>query len=225
LSLELSALNTELSAVVIPDVPAADHTAEADRDACLVALREATTVSNEAKSAVTQAQHKLDTAKLVLASAKLAWETAVESKLETQNLLAQYNTNNTLIKRLREVRPIVARKLWNSVLSAVSTYFSTLRGTPSIVTRTDNGFLIDGRPVAAFSGSTKDCLGLAIRMTLQKTFLGSLDFMLCDEPAAASDDTREAAMLGLIATCGFSQVVLVTHSDLADSFAANIIRI
>jgi DNA repair exonuclease SbcCD ATPase subunit len=182
---------------------------------------------------------RLHTAKATTAAAIAALASAVQAhnyalerhaaglakRAELIATLAEYGDNNRLIKKLRDARPVVAKKLWGTVLAAVSTYFSMVRGTPSVVTRDDSTFLVDGKSVKAYSGSTKDALGLAIRMTLQKTFLGSLNTMLVDEPAAAADDVRETAMLGMLASCGYEQVVLVTHSDLADSFAANIIRI
>jgi len=85
--------------------------------------------------------------------------------------------------------------------------------------------LIDGKVVDAYSGSTKDSLGLAIRLMLQKTFLPSVGFLLLDEAAAACDDVRESDMLAVLASSGVDQVILVTHSDLADTFAANVITI
>lgn len=68
-----------------------------------------------------------------------------------------------------------------------------------------------------------DALGLAIRIALTKTFMPNNDFLILDEPGAACDDEREASMLGLVASCGFEQVLLVTHSTLADAFADNMI--
>jgi ABC-type transport system involved in cytochrome bd biosynthesis fused ATPase/permease subunit len=46
-----------------------------------------------------------------------------------------------------------------------------------------------------------------------------------DEPGAACDEQREANMLGLIAASDFDQVILVTHSDLADAFANQIVNL
>ena len=85
--------------------------------------------------------------------------------------------------------------------------------------------MIDGKSADAFSGSTRDSLGLAIRLMLQKTFLPNVSFMLADEPGAAFDDVRESDMLAVLAGSGLDQVILVTHSDLADTFAANVITI
>lgn len=150
--------------------------------------------------------------------------------LESQRELARVELqdmefNNALIARIREVRPEIADELWGMVLNAVSTDFSAIRGTLSKVTRSDNAFRVDGQSVAGLSGSTLDSLGLAIRKSLTRMFLPAAGFMVLDEPAAACDPEREAAMLGLIATSEFDQVLLVTHSDLADSFAANVIQL
>lgn len=123
------------------------------------------------------------------------------------------------------MRPIVARRLWNIVLSSVSSIFSRIRGTTSTVTRTDDEFLIDGRPIGAYSGSTKDALGLAIRIALQKTFLTGLDFIIVDEPARGMDDTRETDLLAVLTTSEFAQTFVVTHSTLADAYATNLIQL
>ena len=135
------------------------------------------------------------------------------------------NFHNTLIGKLRDARPEVAKRLWLSVLGTVSHYMSKIRGTPCTVTRGPAGFLVDGRPAAALSGSTLDGLGLAIRIALTKTFLPSLRFMLLDEPAAATDEAREANMLGTLASADFEQLIMITHSDRADAFAAGVIQL
>lgn len=154
-----------------------------------------------------------------------AYQLRVATLAEVQTMLEAYNTHNAIIKKLRDARPIVAKRLWNLVLSSVSQHFSTIRGVPSVVTRIDNGFMIDSKPVAAYSGSTKDSLGLAIRIALQKTFLGNVGFLLVDEPASGCDADRETDMLGVLVGAGYDQVLLVTHSSLADVFAANLIEI
>ena len=60
---------------------------------------------------------------------------------------------------------------------------------------------------------------------LQKTFLGGLDFILLDEPAAACDSIRESDMLAALTRAEYRQVILVTHSELADTFATNVITL
>jgi DNA repair exonuclease SbcCD ATPase subunit len=187
-----------------------------------------------------QAAHKrLETASrsLIVAEAKLntdktVHEHALAAYARTQELIvrlkadiAAYDKNNALVKRLREVRPIVASRLWNVVLNAVSHYFSQIRGTQTVITMNGDSFLADGRPVEGLSGSTLDSLGLAIRIALGKTFLPSLDFLLLDEPAQGMDDERESAMLGVLASADYKQTIVVTHSTLADSFASDIIQL
>ena len=140
-------------------------------------------------------------------------------------LLADMQKHNALIKKLRDLRPQVAAELWGIVLSAVSQHFSSIRGTPSVVTRDADSFLVDGRPAAGLSGSTLDSLGLAIRVALNRTFIPSVQFLLLDEPAAGMDDEREAAMLGMLASLGYKQVLVVTHSSIADSYAADVVQI
>jgi len=85
--------------------------------------------------------------------------------------------------------------------------------------------LVDGKPAEALSGSTLDSLGLAIRIALGKTFLPSVDFLMLDEPGSGMDEERETAMLGVLATCNYSQVLVVTHSELADTFATSVVQL
>lgn len=153
------------------------------------------------------------------------YKLSLEAKAKLEAQLALMNKHNALIKKLRTVRPQVAADLWSIVLASVSTHFSTIRGTQSIVTRSADSFLVDGRPAKGLSGSTLDSLGLAIRVALNKTFLPSIQFLLLDEPAAGMSDEREAAMLGLLAALDYKQVLVVTHSNLADSFSADTVQI
>jgi exonuclease SbcC len=133
--------------------------------------------------------------------------------------------NNALLKRIKTARPMIADKLWNIVLTAVSTYFSSMRGTRSVVTRQGNQFLVDGKPVEGLSGSTLDILGLAIRLALTKTFLPMAPFLILDEPAAAMDDSRTQSTLGFLVASGFTQTLLVTHDEQSESVADNLITI
>lgn len=164
-------------------------------------------------------------AKAVYEANVKAWDALQASRKTLAEGIQEHQRNNGLIKKLREARPAVAKQLWSIVLSGVSHYFSQVRGVQSTVTREGQGFSIDGKPVAAYSGSTKDSLALAVRVVLQKTFLPNIDFAIFDEVASACDDSRESEMLAMLSTCGLRQVLLVTHSDLADSYAANVIRI
>ena len=140
-------------------------------------------------------------------------------------LLTETNFNNALIKKLRAARPQVADKLWGIVLLTVSSYFSKLRGVPSRVTRSDNGFLVDGQAIAGLSGSTLDILGLAIRVALVRTFLPNTSYLLLDEPCAAMDSVRTETLLGFLATAGFEQVIMCSHDDLSESVAEHVLQV
>jgi exonuclease SbcC len=171
------------------------------------------------------AEATLSKARAVHEAKSKAWEDLQKTRDILKSGIAEQQRNNSLVKKLRDVRPLVAKQLWGIVLSAVSHYFSSVRGVQSVVTREGTGFAIDGKVLEAYSGSTKDALALAVRVVLQKTFLPNIDFAIFDEVASACDDSRESEMLAMLSTCGLRQVLLVTHSDLADSYAANVIRI
>lgn len=133
--------------------------------------------------------------------------------------------NNTLLKKVRAARPVIADKLWNTVLAAVSTMFSQMRGEPSAVSKDGGGFKVNGQPIESLSGSTLDILGLAIRTALVKTFIPHAPFLLLDEAAAACDEDRTGALLGFVAGAGFEQVVLVTHESASEAVADNVIQL
>lgn len=133
--------------------------------------------------------------------------------------------NNALIKRLRAARPMIADKLWNVVLSAVSSYFSNMRGVVSVVTKASDGFKVDGHSVEGLSGSTLDILGLAIRLALTRTFLPAAPFLILDEPSAACSDSRTQQMTGFLMAFGFTQTLIVTHKDVDEGAANQLITI
>lgn len=144
---------------------------------------------------------------------------------DAQAALVDLNFNNTLLKKIRASRPMIVDRLWQVVLTAVSYYFSQMRGIQSAVTRSDGGFKVDGQAVEGLSGSTLDILGLSIRLALLKTFLPRCGFLVLDEPAAACDDARESALIGTVAASQFRQTLLVTHSDLADAYANQLVTL
>lgn len=144
---------------------------------------------------------------------------------EAREELAEITFNNGLVKKLRTVRPEIANKVWASVLGAVSHYFSAMRGAKSIVTKENDAFLVDGKPVDSYSGSTMDVLGLALRIALIRTFLPTCDFMLLDEPFAACSDGRQTAALGFLAGAGFNQMLVITHEDISETVADNLLTL
>jgi len=196
-----------------------------DSAAKLETANEAETLFNEWK-AYHQERKVLYESELRVVNERRQQRERVQQQLAAdQAELAEIADNNALISRLREVRPEIATDLWNSVSGSVSQHFSDIRGTPSVFTREDSGFRINGQAVAGLSGSTLDALGLAIRMSLTQTFLPNSRWMILDEPAAAADMDRETAMLAVVAASQFEQAIVVTHSDLIDSFANQVVRL
>lgn len=144
---------------------------------------------------------------------------------QTKKDIAQTEFNNNLVKKVRAARPIVTNKLWNIVLTSVTQQFSKMRGVSSIVTRSSNGFLVNGKGIDGLSGSALDLLGLAVRSALVRTFIPGCSMMVLDEPAAACDDNRSISLLSFIAASNFDQTILITHEDVSESFAANLIQL
>ena len=213
-----------LRAAESEDVEEAASALEKYRDAKQL-LQSCEVLQRKASESLTQATHAKELAERSFQREVQLYETLKAEQASLQQTVSKTLFYNRLIKRLREARPVVARELWSIVLSGVSQIFSHIRGEPSTVTRSNDKFLIDGKPASVFSGSTKDSLGLATRIMLQKTFLGGIDFLLLDEPAAALDSVRESDMLSAVTRAEFKQVLLVTHSDLADAYAANLISL
>lgn len=156
---------------------------------------------------------------------KLRYEQSQALLKKTKEDLDTLNFNNALLKKIRAARPIIADKLWNMVLTSVSTMFSQMRGEKSVVTKGKDGFMVNGTTVTSLSGSALDILGLAIRNALVKTFLPSTSMLILDEPAAACDADRTAALLGFVAASGFSQTILVSHEDASEAAADHLITL
>ena len=133
--------------------------------------------------------------------------------------------NNNLLKRVRLARPVIADRLWSVVLAAVSTFFSTMRGEKSVVTKEATGFKVNGQSITGLSGSALDCLGMATRLALTRTFLTSAPFVILDEPYAACDTARTEQALGFLVSVGFPQTILVTHEEASTGVADNLIEI
>ena len=196
------------------------------------------------KEAVAKADVKISVAKNDAASAKAEAQRVANDKAEAQRRNQQavddrarlksrvdeikveietLGFNNALLKKVRAARPIIADKLWNTVLAAVAALFTEMRGEASTVTKESDGFRVNGQAVESLSGSTLDILGLAIRVALVKTFLPYCPFLILDEASASMDDSRTNAMLGFLQSCGFPQILLVTHDVAAESVADNLI--
>lgn len=144
---------------------------------------------------------------------------------EARQDLTDLQFNNALLKRVREARPVIADRLWNVVLSAVSAYTTQQRGVKSVVTKDGDGFKVNGQPIEGYSGSANDVLGLSIRVALGKTFLPACPFLIVDEPASACDANRSENMVSFLLTAGYPQVILVTHEELSEVMSDNLIQL
>lgn len=147
---------------------------------------------------------------------------ALQTLTETRDMMYKHNE---LIKKLRAARPKIAAEMWGTVLGAVSRYFTQIRGEESAVVRDADGFKVNGRNVEGLSGSTQDALGLAIRMALSKLFLPNVSMLFMDESFSGADRNREMNGVATLAAAGFSQVILVTHSDGPEQIADTLITI
>ncbi len=211
---------------------ALDRCPEVLLDVAQTALDAARCATRAARAAADEARSTLDAHTRALADQKAAHERAVielarvSGRLQTlQTQLVELEFNNALLKKVRACRPLLADKLWTLVLAASSSYFSDIRGVKSRVTKTSDGFMIDGHPVSSMSGSTLDALGLAIRVALVRTFLPSSPFLVLDEPSSAMDGDRTGNMLGFLSKAGFSQIILVTHEDVSETVADHIVTL
>lgn len=144
---------------------------------------------------------------------------------QAEETLEDYLLNNSLLKYLRSAKPHITDKVWQSVCSLTSKYFSMMRGITSSVYKSSSGFEVDGNNVQSLSGSTLDVLGIATRVALLKTFVPSCKMMFLDEPFAACDEQRQSQVLAFLCSTGFEQVVIVTHEDTTEAVADNLIAI
>lgn len=219
-------LNEAIAARDLAEAPLADARRVLDDAAAkTTAVFAAEAAVELAQQGLQTARHALNAAQAVLAE-RVRSRDALKGQLQiAQTELKSIHFNNDLLKRLRDARPEIANELWGMVSASVSTYFSDIRGTPSVFTRADDGFRVDGYPVSGLSGSALDSLGLAVRIALTRTFLPNNGFLVLDEPASACDDDRESNMLGVVASCGFDQTIVVSHSNLLDAFATQVIKL
>lgn len=203
-----------------------------DLDPLVEAYDEAYRVYAENASKVRDIRPLLDAARHTLADAergaaeaagKLAAALARIEECETD--IKKLAFNNSLVKKLRTLKPAITDFLWNSVLSAVSNFFSTMRGEQSVVTKDGDGFRVNGKSVQSLSGSTLDVLALAIRVALSKTFVPHAGFLQLDEPAHGCDAARTAGLLGFLASAGFHQIILASHDEMSESVANNVLLI
>lgn len=215
----MAKLEADIAAITAPEqLPALRATFDAVNSQYQTVVGRLTEIRFEKK----QTEEEIVRVEGAYAAAKAAIAAGEAAIVTAKADLESLRFNNELLKRVRAARPLIADKLWTMVLSAASTYFSSMRGTPSVVTREGKAFKVDGR-AGALSGSTLDILGLAIRVALTRSFLPLCPFLVLDEPAAAMDRNRELSMLGFLVSTGFPQTLLVTHSDIDETVAQSII--
>lgn len=195
----------------------------ARRDEVVARRRPVSLEISEASTAVRDIEYEIRDAGREFTRAIQQVEHLEDAVAALKHQVTTVEFNNALLKRVRQCRPLIADKLWTIVLSAVSSYFSEMRGVRSTVTKDSDGFKVDGYPVAGLSGSTLDILGLAIRVALTRTFLPNAPFMVLDEPCAAMDTARTESTLGFIVACGFKQILWTTHEDTSQTVADHLI--
>jgi hypothetical protein len=224
LDVAVKAKAAEREALVAAALVYVDVTAlvQADRDAQALlqealSLESADVVAAAALEArINELQARADRADRDLAAAKGRVE-------ELEQDIKALGFNNGLMGKLKKMKPIVTDRLWQIVLTSVSTFFTQIRGESSVVTKEAAGFRVNGHSVASLSGSTLDSLAIAIRVALTKTFIPHASFLCLDEPAHGADSTRTSSILGFLAGAGFTQTILATHDSLSESVADNVI--
>ena len=196
----------------------AHETAVAQRDAAKAEVQ-------VIKSEVERVEQEFKTTSALWASSQARVNDAKAVIASCKDDLSSIAFNNGLVKKLRTLRPMIADKLWNTVLSGVSAMFSQMRGVPSIVSKGKDGFRCNDKPVESLSGSTLDVLGIAMRSALLRTFVPQCSMLVLDEPAQGCDEARTETMLGFLQALGMTQTLLVTHEQISESVADNIIHL
>jgi DNA repair exonuclease SbcCD ATPase subunit len=133
--------------------------------------------------------------------------------------------NNGLHRAVADARGVVVEGVWNKLFAVTNECFSQIRGTVSDITRDGKLFRVNNMKTVRLSGSTLDSLGLAMRAAIRDIFAPATDFVLLDEIAAGADPTRTAAMMAQVACLNVGQKILVTHEEISDSLANNIVEV
>lgn len=194
------------------------------------AYRDATTALNEIDDTIYNLNEEIKNKTKVkddlvrcIESYKLAFSNAERRVTELNEDIKKLSFNNGLLKKMRGLKPAITDHLWSLTLSAVSNFFSQLRGENSVVTKGAAGFMVNSHSCASLSGSTLDALAIAIRVALSKTFVPQANFLILDEPAHGADINRTASILGFLASVGYGQVILASHDELSETVSDNVI--
>lgn len=193
---------------------------------------DAYTLLNNARGQVEELQSSIREAETQIKLLEQAYEQQKKDIANAQSTVAMCKEdiktlafNNTLVKRIRELRPTVANQLWNMILAAVSTMFSTMRCQQSVVTRDKDGFKVNGESIETLSGSTLDLLGLAIRVALIKTFIPKCGLLILDEPAGSFDTERTKELMAFLGPLEFEQIIMITHEETSSQAADYIVEL
>lgn len=197
----------------------------ADKDWALGAIQDAQDAIASCKREIENATREFQTAKNMWASAQARVDDANRVIESCRSDLKVLGFNNALVSKIRKIRPVIANKLWNTVLASVSVMFSQIRKEESWVVKDGSGFKVNGQAVESLSGSTLDILGLAIRCALLRTFIPQCGLLVLDEPMHGCDTERSEAMLGFLKSAGFKQTLLVSHEEVSESVADNLIQL
>lgn len=193
------------------------------KDQAIVNLNVATGEIELARKEIAEITKAHEQAKQMWAVCQSRVEDAQRVIAECKADLDSLSFNNGLVKKLRAIRPVIANKLWNTVLASVSVMFSQMRREESWVTKEKDGFKVNGQSVESLSGSTLDLLGLSIRTSLLRTFLPQCGLLVLDEPMHGCDADRSESMLGFLKSVDFRQTLLVSHEEVSESVADNLI--
>ena len=193
------------------------------KDQAVVNLNVATGEIELARKEIAEITKAHEQAKQMWAVCQSRVEDAQRVIAECKADLDSLSFNNGLVKKLRAIRPVIANKLWNTVLASVSVMFSQMRREESWVTKEKDGFKVNGQSVESLSGSTLDLLGLSIRTSLLRTFLPQCGLLVLDEPMHGCDADRSESMLGFLKSVDFRQTLLVSHESVSESVADNLI--
>jgi DNA repair exonuclease SbcCD ATPase subunit len=193
------------------------------KDQAIVNLNVATGEIELARKEIAEITKANEQAKQMWAVCQSRVEDAQRVIAECKADLDSLSFNNGLVKKLRAIRPVIANKLWNTVLASVSVMFSQMRREESWVTKEKDGFKVNGQSVESLSGSTLDLLGLALRTSMLHTFLPQCGLLVLDEPMHGCDADRSESMLGFLKSVDFRQTLLVSHEEVSESVADNLI--
>lgn len=216
---DLADLEEGFAKLVVPDLqPLVDAYDEAYR-----VYAEANVGIRAVKDTIAALTSERDAAAAARREAQGRLDAARARVAELEQDLERLEFHNGLVAKLKKLKPMITDHLWNTVLAAVSNFFTSLRGEQSVVTKDHEGFKVNGRGIDGLSESTLDVLALAIRVALTKTFIPHASFISLDEPAKGCDSVRTSSLLGFLASIGLQQTVLASHDEQSEAVADNVI--